>query len=117
MKFEPILRKLTTYAQHHTHKISCVIANGNKVISVGVNKIKTHPRSPHPYHMIHAELDAILGCSREELSGATAYIFRQQKNGTPCMSKPCTYCWHFLKECGIKEVVYSCDGTYKREIL
>lgn len=117
MRFEKLLNKLTNYSIHHSHKISCVIARGNKIVGVGVNKIKTHPRSNHPWSMIHAELDAILGCNKEDLNGADIYIYRQNKNGKLACSKPCTYCHELILLSGIKRVIYTFEGSYKEEKL
>ena len=52
-----------------------------------------------------------------EVNGATAYIFRQHKNGTPAMSRPCESCWRYLMDCGIKNVVYTFEGSFKEEKL
>jgi deoxycytidylate deaminase len=117
MKFEKLLKKLTYHSMHHSHKISCVVARGNKVISVGINKIKTHPRSNHPWSMVHAELDAILGCTKEELKGADIYLFRQTKNGKPACSKPCQYCQKLIEVSGIKKVIYTFEGSFLEEVL
>jgi deoxycytidylate deaminase len=117
MKFEKLLKKLTFYSEHHTHQISCVIAKGNKILSAGVNKIKTHPSSNHPWKMTHAELDAILGCNREDLVGADLYLFRQNKNGKLACSKPCKYCQELIRLSGIKRVIYTNEGSYKEEKL
>lgn len=115
MKFEKLLKKLTNHSTHHTHKISCIIAKGNKVISVGINKIKTHPRSNHPWSMVHAELDAILGCSKEDLKGADIYLFRENKNGKRACSKPCRYCQELISISGIKKIIYTHEGSFKEE--
>lgn len=107
-------RLASSKSDHHSHKIGCVIAKGNKVLGTGWNVLKTHPKSPHQYKSIHAEFMASIAAG-DAIEGATAYIFRQQKDGTWANSKPCASCWKYLMELGIKEVVYSFEGYFKQE--
>ena len=114
MKFLDLAKQVSQKSDHHTHKLGCVIARGNKVLGSGFNALKTHPRSPHPFRSIHAEFMATLNAGYD-IKGATAYIFRQQKDGTWATARPCEFCWRFLMDCGIKKVIYSFEGTFKQE--
>lgn len=116
-RFLTLAKQMSKRSDHHTHKMGCVIVKGNKVLGSGFNALRTHPKSPHVYKSVHAEFMAALGAGTNRLSGATAYVFRQQKNGTWAMAKPCKYCWQFLMRCGIKEVVYSFEGSFRSEEL
>jgi len=117
-RFLTLARQISNKSDHHTHKMGCVIAKGNKVLGSGFNALKTHPRSPHAHKSVHAEFMAAISVGRDvNIEGATAYVFRQQKNGTWAMAKPCKYCWQFLMDCGIKEVVYSFEGAFRTEEL
>lgn len=109
-KFFDLAKKLSKKSQHHSYKMGCVIVNKNKVVSLGINKIKTHTKSPHRFKMLHAEIDAVLGIDQEELKGCTAYVYRGTKDGKPAMSKPCPACQTILKEAGIKQVYYTVDN-------
>lgn len=97
--------------------MSCVIANKNQIISVGFNKYKTSPKSTHPYRMIHAELDAILDNKFADLNGCTAYIYRETRDGTPALSRPCPSCMQTLKLAGIKKICYSIENGFKEEFI
>lgn len=89
-------------------KLGCVIARRNNVLAVGINDMcKTHPKAPHPFKMLHAEIDAILGLTREETEGAVAYVYRSNKDGLPVNAKPCVYCQAALKRAGIKFAYYT----------
>jgi deoxycytidylate deaminase len=114
--FLALARQASLKSGHHTHKMGCVIAKGNKILGTGFNALKTHPKSPHAYKSIHAEFMAATNAGYE-IEGATVYIFRQQKNGTWSMAKPCPSCHKFLLECGVLEVVYSFEGSFKQESL
>lgn len=113
-RFLALAKKVSKRSDHHEHKLGCAIVRGSKVLGLGFNLLKTHTHSPHRWKGIHAEYMAVMAASYD-VKGATAYIFRQQKNGTPAMSRPCQYCWKLLMECGIKKVVYTFEGSFKEE--
>lgn len=115
MKFLKLLKKLRSLSDHPLHKMSCVIADKNQIISIGYNKCKTNPNSTHKYKMIHAELDALLDNRFNDLKGCTAYIYREHRDGTPALAKPCPTCLQALKLAGIKKICYSDTGTFKME--
>jgi deoxycytidylate deaminase len=117
MKFLKLLKRLKGLSNHHTHQMSCVIANKNQVVSIGYNQCKTHPRSGHKYKMVHAELAAVLDNKFADLKGCTAYIYRETRDGNPAMAKPCNSCLETLKHVGIKKIVYSQNGNFKEENL
>ncbi len=108
-----LAKRAAVRSDHRIHKIGCVIARGNKIIGIGWNILKTHPKSPHKYKSIHAEFMASINAG--DIKGATAYVFRQQKNGVWANSKPCASCWQYLMDLGIKEIVYSFEGYFKKE--
>jgi deoxycytidylate deaminase len=116
-KFFIAAKKLAGKSTHHQHKLGCVIVSKNKIVSFGFNQIKTHSRSPHHYNMIHAEVDAVLGNSYDELKGTEAYIYRETKTGSLAMSRPCPYCYEMLKTMGVKAIHYTVNEGYKSEKL
>lgn len=115
MKYLKLLKKLASFSDHQDHKMSCIIVNKNKVISVGYNKMKTSPRSNTRYRTLHAELVALLSIPYEESRGCTAYIYRTLKTGELAISKPCEACQEALKLAGIKRVIYSDNNSWTEE--
>jgi tRNA(Arg) A34 adenosine deaminase TadA len=111
MKFLKLLKKLSTFSDHGQHKMSCVIADKNRVVTMGFNSVKTHSKSTAKFHMLHAELSAILGFSYEDLRGCTAYVFRQHRDGNFAMARPCPACEAALRQVGIKKVIYSVENS------
>jgi deoxycytidylate deaminase len=103
--------KLTEKVAHKSSfrvRMGCVIVKGNSVLSIGINNgEKTHPKSLHPFHSLHAEVDAVASAKGEDLSNSTAYVARLFKDNTLGMAKPCQYCETLLRRCGVKEVWYS----------
>lgn len=113
LKFFEIAKKLSYKSDYH-HKLGSVIIKKNRILGLGFNKPnKTSPHSNHPFRTIHAELDAILSCDRQDLIGSTIYIYREFKDGSPAPAKPCTYCQQLIELAGIKKVCYTDDRVYK----
>ncbi len=109
-KFFDLARRLSLKSIYH-HKIGAVVVKKNKVIGVGFNKPhKTHPRATNAYKTVHAELDAVLGLTLEELDGADVYVYREYKSGEPATSKPCPHCESLLREAGVARVFYTCSN-------
>jgi len=81
--------------------------NNHNIINVGYNRwlVKRSPRSTTNFirYSIHAEIDALRGCSRRELWGANIYIHRN--NGK--LAKPCVNCTKILTKYGISNVYWS----------
>ena len=96
---------------------SCIV-KGNRVISFGHNKRKTHPlqtkfaKNPEAIYL-HAEIDAIKNALKEVdsslLDQCTMYIARTKKNGDEGMSKPCKGCKKAIEAFGIRRVIYTTE--------
>lgn len=114
IKFFDLAKKISKLSDHRNHKLGSVIVRGSKIISVATNKVKTHPKSTHPYFSLHCEMAAIL-LAKQDLHGCEIYVYRETKSGIPAMARPCVYCLPFIKESGIKQVHYSVNGNYKTE--
>lgn len=117
LRYFELAKRLTTFSDHHQHSIGSVIVKKNKVISVGYNSIKTHTRSPHAFKSTHSEFKACWGVAPEELKGASIYIYRQLKDGSLGLARPCPSCYSFLKSVGIKTIYYTDYDNYKMEKL
>jgi len=61
-------------------------------------------------HSVHAEANAIIGASVDELKGATIYISGVDGDGAECNSGPCMMCKRMILNARIARVVYS-DGN------
>jgi len=89
------------------------ILNKNKILSIGCNSLKTHPKLfKYGYHKnagIHAELSALIKSGSISHSNNKLITFRFDKSGELNNGKPCSFCQRALKDVGIKEVWYSCE--------
>lgn len=122
--------KAVSTLSNHKQKLGCVIVDGHKIISSGHNsQTKCHSiqatidkkffQMDNCKGPIHAELDALLPLMRRKynLSGATVYVYRQNKSGSPAMAHPCPRCMEIIKACGIKKLKYTTADGYAMEKL
>lgn len=116
-KFFDLARKLSKKSDHPKFKLGCVVVRGNKIVSIGFNQLKTHPKSVTPYRQLHAELNAILDRDTELLRGCTVYTYREHRDGTLAPSRPCQYCQAALAAVGIRQVFFTDEGGYKTVLL
>lgn len=99
------------------YKFGAVIVRKNKIISYGVNVIKTHPAQKNYGDFcisIHAELQALLKCQSPLKNDAIMYIARYSIHRD---SRPCLPCRTYIKEAGITTIVYYKDGFITEETL
>ena len=67
-------------------------------------------------HSVHAEANAIIRASVDELRGATIYISGTDEEDNECSSEPCMMCKRMILNSKIARVVYS-DGKYGFKIV
>ena len=111
----------------HKQKIGCVVVNKHRIISSGANSsTKCHKvqaeldkarfgiDSPGK---IHAETACLLPLIKNgvNLSDATIFVYRELKDGTPAMARPCPSCEKLIRSCGIKRMYYSVNGAIAYE--
>jgi len=67
-------------------------------------------------HSVHAEANAIIRASVDELRGATIYISGRDHGSGECLSEPCMMCKRMILNSRIAKVVYS-DGSYGFKVV
>lgn len=115
MKYFKLAKTLSKKSNHPSHHLGAVLVKKNKIVSVGWNTCKTHPKSPHQFKTIHAEFMAILGVHPKDLQDAHIYVYRERKNGEPALAKPCETCYNLIQQVGIETVFYSDYNSYRKE--
>lgn len=122
-----VAKSVSELSDHPQHKLGCAVVNKHRVISTGFN-------SQTRYHPLQAKIDAnrfgceCKGCVHSEtaallplirdgvdLSKAAIYIYREHKNGTLAMARPCPGCESLIRACGIKKIYYTTEASYKLE--
>lgn len=120
------ISELSDFPRNH---IGCVVVYKGKVIATGYNCTKTHPlqriynkerfqEDCNPHYM-HAETHAL--CSIRHLdidwSKVSLYNYREHKDGSFGLARPCKSCMKLIRDIGIKKVCYTTDeGVAEEEI-
>lgn len=114
LKFFELAKAVSKQSDHPDHALGAVIVKKNKVISVGFNTMKTHPKCTFWHQRTHAELSAIIK-AKTDLRGCTIYIYREDKMGKLSISRPCYSCMAVIEMVGIKYICYTTSTGYKKE--
>ena len=113
----------------HRCKIGCIIVDKHRVISSGHNSnTKCHPIQAQidTKHFncfctgkVHAETSAIIPLlkTKEDYSRATLYTYREHRDGSLAMARPCTRCMELIKQIGITKIKYTTEDGYATEYL
>lgn len=109
-------KAVSSLSDHH-YKIGCVIVNKHKIISSGFNsetkchrlqaQLNLNHYKMHSPGKLHAETSALLPIRDRDLSRASIYIYRELKDGTKALAKPCPCCEKLLRSYGIKHIYYT----------
>lgn len=120
-------RALARLSNYPRVKIGCVITYRHRIISSGFNSTKTDPLqkkynryrfSEDTNHFAHAEITCLKPLIRRQdidFKHVDLYIYREDKNNRPSLSRPCPSCMKFITELGIRHIYYSNYGGYSHE--
>lgn len=103
-------------SNRQAYHLTAYLYRGQSLIKMGTNTEKTHPRYIRTYKSGHcgAELHAEMSVLTRAKPGDTLVVFRWTKDGCLNMSHPCEHCMTFIRQAGIKKVIYSdWDGQIK----
>lgn len=133
--FLNIAKAVSTRATCFRRRYGAVITKDNIIVSTGYNGAPAGMKDcldvgkctrkelqiPHGEryelcHSVHAEANAIVRASVDELREATIYISGEDSGGGECHSEPCMMCKRLILNARIKKVVYS-DGNGKYHVM
>ena len=116
------LLKIANNIQHDSlnYRHAALLGVKHKIISLGVNKEKTHPLQKEYKHSshcnwTHAEVDCLSNTVIPDKS--TLYVIRLNSKNTYAESKPCIGCMELIHHKGIKRVVYSSSNSFEEIYL
>lgn len=112
-------------------QVGCVITYGGNVIAKGWSTERTDPvQAKYNFyrhfeddngvaHKQHAEVMALKKIRWLDIDRAKVCVFvwREYKNGSPAMARPCAACMQMLKRMGIRNIYYSTNGGMAAEKL
>ena len=114
--------KAVSELSDHHHRLGCVVVNKHRIISSGHNSDTRCHRIQAELDMdrhgvpcpgkIHAETAALLPYlnSKGSIDGASIYIYREHRDGSPAKARPCPSCMKLIKQCGIRRIYYTTDS-------
>lgn len=127
--FIGIAKAVSTRATCLRRKYGAVITKDNVIVSTGYNGAPSGMKDclevgkctrkelqiPHGEryelcHSVHAEANAIIRASVDELRGSTIYVSGVDDGNKECYSEPCMMCKRMMLNSRISKVVYS-DGN------
>jgi len=133
--FIGIAKAVSSRATCLRRKYGAVITKNNIIVSTGYNGAPAGMKDcldvgrctrkelqiPHGEryelcHSVHAEANAIIRASVDELRGATIYISGVDADSRECVSEPCMMCKRMILNAMISKVVYS-DGRNGSRII
>lgn len=100
------LAKQSKCRQRHA---AVVLRNGN-VVAAATNKDRNPVNNLDEAHVkqhasIHAEVAALSKVNNPK--GCIVYVARVMKDDTPGLSKPCRRCEKYLKDAGVRRVIWT----------
>lgn len=125
--------KAATYSGPSKVKLGCIAVYHGTILAKGCNSDKTHTTQAKYNYLrydasllgkycpskAHAEISVLQKIKYLDIdfSKVTLFIYREFKDGTPAIAKPCASCTAAARELGIRTLVYTTDGGYAIEHL
>ena len=108
--------KAARLSQFYAHRVGAALFSGPRLLSLGFNQHKSHPRSN--CFTRHAEFNSLIGNkrTRQDYRNLTLYVARLTRTDKISLSRPCVACQKVIKDAGIKNVFYT-DYTGELEKL
>lgn len=123
MNFDRVVEISYAIAGKHDFKQRCrhfsFIMDGNRILSIGFNKPKTHPYNLKFNYInkqkdkiseivgTHSEMNAVLKHGRENCKNLILVNTRINRNDELDYSKPCSGCLEMVNSLGFKKIYYS----------
>ena len=114
------------FSDHYKFNIGAVIMYKHGVLSIGYNIKRSHPLQKlyNRYRIsydeneksngLHAEMMAISHLDYN-LSKCSIFVYREHKDGSMAIVRPCKACMKALKDKAIKDIYYTTENGYKHE--
>lgn len=114
---------------NHRVRMGCVVVKGHRIISSGHNsatnthafqaKVDSNYFGCSCAGYLHAETDALIPLINQkvDLSQATLYVYRNMRDGTRGMARPCPRCMGVIKSLGIRKIHYTTPDGFAEEVI
>jgi len=131
-KAAKIVSESADYTGANAVQIGCVIVYKGTILAKGCNSDRTHPMQEHYNRFrfkqvgnrylpskVHSEIAALTKIKFLDIdfSRVHIYIYRQFKDGSLALCRPCPACIAAIKKLGIKHLHYTTEDGYCHEVL
>lgn len=130
MRFFHAAKKEAAQSDFKNIHVGCVVVYKNKIIATGKNMNKTSPIQKHydytrkshgdwPLNKQHAEINALSSIWDADINwrNAKVYTYRERIVVPFGMSRPCAACMAAIKEKGIREIYYTTNDGFAKEVI
>lgn len=113
--------------------IGAIAVYKNVMIAKGYNVTKTNPiqkiynhyrqldwnKGVQPIPKLHAEMMVVTKIKHLDIdfSKVKIYVYRENMNGELAISRPCKACMKAIKDLGIKNIYYTTNDGYAKEVI
>lgn len=120
LKYLDVAKAVAKTSDFKRTHVGCCIVYNRSIISVASNSEKSHPLQSfynryrnfdNPETAIgklHAEIHALSYLLNRDINynKVSLFVYRELKDGSPAISRPCPACERLIKNLGIKKVYY-----------
>lgn len=126
LKFFNIAKEVSKLSSITRHSIGAVLVSKNwNILGVGANVKKSHPKQAEFARLVglehkiflHAELQCLVNAKHRNLHGSRIFVYREFRDGSLALARPCKICMAALKDVGIRQIYYTTADGYAHEIL
>jgi len=132
-KYFNLAKNASMFSDYPKIHVGAIMVYKNKIISVGYNTQKTNPyqkdynvyrgNNERKYDVdkqsnaLHAEMACIVSTKHLDIdwSKVSVFVYREHKDGSISLSRPCMACSKALDERGIKDWYYTTENGYAYE--
>lgn len=99
--------KAARRSQFYSHRVGAAVFIGAKLISLGYNRHKSHPKSSPRTCTQHAEFNSLIRLAGNDLSNAVLFVARLTRTNRVSCAKPCPDCQAIISRMNIRRVFYT----------
>lgn len=130
-KYFNLAKNASKFSDFERQHLGCVFIYKNKVLEIGWNTMKTNPiqkeynkfRDYKDYcnkndGAIHAEMSTIIKTKNLEnidWKKVKVFVYRELKDGTKAMARPCKACMAAMIDRGIRDVYFTTNYNWSYE--
>ena len=131
-KFFEMAKAECKNSDFYQHKIGSVLVYKGSKLAVGFNSTKTNPVQKK-YNKLRPDFNVNDSCIHNnsihsemmtlnkvkyldiDFSKTALFVYRELRDGTPALAKPCAACSAMIKKLGIKDIYYTTSEGWTHE--